>query len=471
MEEEQEEEQAGSESTAPPLDAGDPPVDAAADAAAASQAEQLTLYDLLPFAPEVDPPPPRRRWPLPVIGAAVIAVIALAGASSLGSGRSPSGSAGSTGRQSPPTSVGSSPTSSVTPTTSPAAGPTTSVPGGQTATTIPTIAAAEAWSDLGVRPSDLGSSWTDLGLEQSAHVTPPPPTCARYNSVFSKADLHQYAYKARAGDDNGVLSSMVVDTGSATTLASVTGAVQNASFATCAGAIAEQELNTEVVSQPVVDAFHAQRLGLVTASGVTGWRALVNFTGTSGGGSYGLDVFYASSGTRLAMITLSRCFCLTSPVAATAPLLSDEVLAVTAVAHRIAETATAVAPLVDPSSEGGNSTGPCLLLNTAQLDAVLGSASPGIASTIADGANQCDWQEASSGVVIQTGDTVAQYEARLRTVSQPLSGIGDQADVDPNIAGKILARKGQIWIQVVVAGTTADRLNATSLAQLVLAAL
>jgi hypothetical protein len=445
-----------SESTAPPADAADPAV------------EQLTLYDILPFAPETDPVRQRRRWPLPLIGTAVLAVAALSAVVTIWGGRGPVPGAASRTSEVPTTLSDGSPTTSPPTTVAPA----TSDSAATTTTTEPAPAAEDELAAIGVRPGDLGGLWSDLGLARpSASVTTPPPTCAQYDGVFSLATVHKYSYNPPGSPQDGVLSSAVVDTGSMAATATDVAAARRPSFATCAGATAEQELGHNVVDQPVVNSMSAQPLGLVTVPDVVGWRTIVDFAGTAGSGSFGMDIFYAWSGTRLARVAVSRCFCASPVIGTGSSLLPDEVLAVNAVAHRMAESQAAVASLLVNAVASGSSIGPCSLIDATEMGAVLSAAPAGVSGTVVDGANECVWQQPSAGVVVQTGDTVAQFEARVNNVSQPLGGIGDQAFVDPGGAGKVLARKGQIWIQVFVAGTAADRPTAINLAQSVLAAL
>ena len=330
---------------------------------------------------------------------------------------------------------------------------------------------------MGVRPGDLGNQWVNLGVVQhSSTPTSSPSVCLPFEGIFSGSTavaVHQYTFNTGAGYDPGNLTSTVVDTGSATAVTSEMRAVGDSAFGICVGGTAEQLLSAGVVNQPVIQSMTAQRTNLVTAANVIGWRTQVSFVGAGGPGVFGMDVFLASSGSRLAEIRVSRCSCPTPPIGPTSPLLPDEVLAVSAVSHRIAESATDLAPLVSSTNTaaGGNSTGPCLLLSDRQLAGLLPSATPGNGGTLSDGANECSWPQGSQNVAIQTGDTLAQFAVRLKDAPASLSGIGDQAASNPGLAGMVLARKGQIWIEVFVQGTIADRLNANDMARNILATL
>jgi hypothetical protein len=50
-------------------------------------------------------------------------------------------------------------------------------------------------------------------------------------------------------------------------------------------------------------------------------------------------------------------------------------------------------------------------------------------------------------------------------------GLGDQAASGPGLSGKLLVRKGQIWVEVVVDGTIVNRINAVTVTKALLAEL
>jgi hypothetical protein len=150
-------------------------------------------------------------------------------------------------------------------------------------------------------------------------------------------------------------------------------------------------------------------------------------------------------------------------------LLPDEAQAVTAVKQRIADNATATTPgtgLAPAPAPNIALTDPCQLLTPAQVNAIIGSSKPPARITTGDDTNECTWNGTDGkSVGIQAGDSSVQFASRLRDTPQPFAGLGDQAAVDPEYPGKVLVRKGNLWIWVFVAGTANDRDSAVNLAR------
>ena len=100
------------------------------------------------------------------------------------------------------------------------------------------------------------------------------------------------------------------------------------------------------------------------------------------------------------------------------------------------------------------------------MSAIVGATRPPARITVGDGANECSWiGTTGKSIVIQTGDSTTQFQTRLSDSPKPLAGLGDQAAVDPEFLGKVLVRKGNVWIWVFVGGTADDRTAAVDLAR------
>src|SRR5262249_10145994 len=147
---------------------------------------------------------------------------------------------------------------------------------------------------------------------------------------------------------------------------------------------------------------------------------------------FGFDVFYIAARHYVAKIRVGLCPCQPQPPARLA-LLPDEAQAVRAVVSRIAGGISTgeVAPpgLSTPVALAD----PCQLLSASQVDSVIGASRPPARITLGDEAEECTWNGISGNesVVIQTGDSMDQFQTRVRETPQPMSGLGDQANVDP----------------------------------------
>lgn len=327
---------------------------------------------------------------------------------------------------------------------------------------------------LGVQPGDLGVNWVDDGTQTySSDLARPPSDCAPYARVFNSREagaVHQYSFNPQGNYEEGGLSSTVIENSSQAAVAAELPAVRSNGFVACAEATAVEWLNNHEDRVTVLD-LHAAPINLVSAANVAGWRAMVDYTGTAGHATFAMDIFYTSASNYLAKIRVALCPCKPQPGASLA-LLPDEVQTVTTVKDRL----TTAASQSDPSAvtEPGTTpsvvlSDPCQLLTPAQVGAVIGAAKPPARITTGDEANECTWLSAAGkSVVIQSGDSIVQFQTRLRDTPQPFAGLGDQAAVDPEFAGKVLVRKGNVWIEVFVEGTTSDRGNAVDLARALL---
>jgi hypothetical protein len=333
-------------------------------------------------------------------------------------------------------------------------------------------ASALALANMGVQPGDLGVNWTDDGIQPySADLANPPPDCAPYANAFTTRDagaVHQYSFDANGEFENGGLSSTVIENPSAASVAAVLPAVRGRAFATCAEATAQAWL-TNHDGQVTVLQVHAAPIDLVTGAHIAGWRATVDYTAAAGRATFGMDIFYISSHRYLAKVRVALCPCQPQPGASLA-LLPDETEAVTAVSQRVAGNAVTGTPgtgIPVPAPAGNIAlSDPCQLLTPARVNAIVGGTRPPARTTTGDDTNECSWiGTTGKSIVIQAGDSMTQFETRLRDSPQPLTGLGDQAAVDPEYAGKVLVRKGNIWIWVFVGGTANDRLSAVNLAR------
>jgi hypothetical protein len=328
--------------------------------------------------------------------------------------------------------------------------------------------------NMGVQPGDLGTNWTDEGPQAfSADLASPPPDCARYSRVFDSRDadaVHQYSFNLQNGNEEGGLSSTVIENPSLAAVAAELPAVRTNGFAPCAEATAEEWLSRRKDHITVID-LHAAPIGLVTAANVVGWRATVDYTGVAGRATFAMDIFYAAARNYVANIRVSLCPCQAQP-GTSLGLVPDEAQAVLAVSQRITQASQTPSGNITPESNPSRPialSDPCQLLTSAQVSAVIGDAKPPARITTGDEANECTWIGTNGeGVVIQSGDSMTQFQTRLNDSPRPLAGLGDQAAVDPEFAGKVLVRKGNRWIWVFVEGTTSDRDNAINLAKAVL---
>ena len=452
-------------------DAGAEPAEAAPDPAdsddPAIPGDESGLYATLPFASGPAPVRARVSYPLPLIGVALVVSLALIGFATIGNGSAPRVGA-------PPSTVPAiAPIATTTTTDHPVTKTSGAAPAPPTTTESNGVGPAQVMAAIGVGPGDLGNQWIDLGATQPTATGGPASACQTAEAIFSAAATvagHQYAFSSQSVNA-GNLVSAVADTGSAATASTAMRTVRDSDFSTCAEATAEQWLD-KAVTGPVIQAATAQRTDLVTASGVVGWRARVSFDGPAGPGTFAMDLFYVSSGSRLAAVQVSRCACPTPPLQATSPLLPDEVLAASAVADRIAASVTDLAKFADAGSTiGGGTTGPCVLLSDTQLTGLLPAQTAGSEGTLSDGANECSWPQGWAVLAIETGDTSGQFATRISDAPEALHGVGDQAAAGPDLSGKVLARKGQIWVEVFVDGSIVDRINAITVIKSILAEL
>ena len=348
---------------------------------------------------------------------------------------------------------------------------TTTVPA-TTTTAPPALSGRDLLIAIGVRPGDLGGMWVDDGPQSSSiDLDTPPAQCGPYLGVYNSrldATVREFIYAPRNGYEQGGMASTVIDSPSAAAVAGELTAVRTSGFAPCAEATAEAWLNNHV-DQVSVRSASAQLVTLISAPNVVTWRALINYAGSGVPAQFGMDISYIGSGPLLAKVRVARCGCLSATVPG-GPILPNETMALSAVRDRIARPASqlpALAPDVAATLET-NSTGPCQLLTTDQVSAVIGYASQPQSTTTGDGSSECTWLGGTESIVIQTGDTAAQFLTRMRDVPQPYPGLGDQAGVDPKFAGKVVTRRGTIWIEVFVENTADPRTDALKVAREVL---
>ena len=202
-----------------------------------------------------------------------------------------------------------------------------------------------------------------------------------------------------------------------------------------------------------------------------GGAATIDYTDSAGRATFGMDIFYATVRNYVAKIRVGSCPCQPEPDASLA-LVPDEAQAVLAVSQRITGATQSPAGSVPPATSATLPlalSDPCQLLTPAQVSVVIGASRPPARGSTGDEAEECTWIGSNGeSVVVQSGDSSTQFETWLRDSPQPLAGLGDQAAVDPEFAGKVLVREGNTWIWVFVEGTTSDRANAIKVAREVL---